>query len=177
MIFYTKSGDRGYSKVNNNKIPKDSLILEVLGELDELNSLIGIVKNLLKKYKKDLHQIQENLFIIQAQIAWFMYPKFKKPFIEEEEIKKLEKEIDKIEQKMKPQKGFIIPGREINSAWLHYLRAVIRRIERRIISFNKKYKLPTTTLSYINRLSSYIYALARYIVFIKKLKEENPKYK
>lgn len=170
-------GDRGKSKIGNNKVPKDSLILEVLGELDELNSLVGVIKNLVKKYKKELHQIQEDLFIIQAQIAWFMYPKFERPLIKEEKIKNLEKEIDKIEKKIKPQEGFIIPGKEINSAWLHYLRAVIRRVERKIVKLNKKHKLPKTTLSYINRLSSYIYALAREIVFLKKLKEESPKYK
>lgn len=104
MIFYTKNGDNGKSKIGNNKISKDSLILEVLGELDELNSLIGLVKNIVRKYKKQLHQIQEDLFIIQAQIAWFMYPKFKKPIIKEEKILKFEQEINKIEKKNKPPK-------------------------------------------------------------------------
>ena len=176
-LFFTKEGDSGTSKIKNKKISKTNLIIDVLGELDELNSLIGVVKNVVKKYKKELHQIQEDLFIIQAQIAWILYPKFKRPELKKEKIKDLEKNIVKIENKIKPQKGFIIPGKEINSAWLHYLRAVTRRVERRIIAFNKKYKIPQNTLSYMNRLSSYLYALAREIVYDKKLKEDNPKYK
>jgi len=177
MIFYTKKGDKGKSKVGNNKFSKDSLILDTLGELDELNSLIGVVKNIVKKYKKKLHQIQEDLFIIQAQIAWFMYPKFEKPLIKEDKILFLEKEIDKIEKKIKPKPGFVIPGKELNSALLHYLRAVTRRVERKIVSLSKKYKVDKNTLSYINRLSSYLYALAREIVYDKKLKEDEPSYK
>ena len=175
-LFFTKEGDEGKSKIRNKKISKTNLILETLGELDELNSLIGIVKNIVKKYRKELHQIQENLFIIQAQIAWFLYPKFKKPEIKKGKIKYLEERIIKIENKIKPERGFIIPGREINSAWLHYLRTAARRVERRIIALDKKYKLDHNTLSYMNRLSSYLYALAREIVYDKKLKEDKPKY-
>ncbi|MFN3302035.1 MAG: cob(I)yrinic acid a,c-diamide adenosyltransferase, partial [Patescibacteria group bacterium] len=132
-LFYTKKGDRGKSKIGNNFIAKDSLILDTLGELDELNSLIGLAKNIVKKYKKELHNIQEDLFIIQAQIAWLIYPKFKQPELKKEKIKNIEKRIEKIEKKIKPVKGFVIPGKEINSAWLHYLRAVTRRVERRIV--------------------------------------------
>ena len=177
MLFFTKKGDRAKSIIANKKISKDSLILEALGELDELNSLIGLVKNIAKSQRNELSDIQENLFIIQAQVAWFLYPKFKKPEIAKKKIDELEEKINKIEKKIKPKKGFIIPGKEINSAWLHYLRAVSRRTERRIVALNKKHKLPSSTLAYLNRLSSYFYALARYVVAKKKLKEDEPKYK
>ncbi len=175
-MFYTKKGDKGKSKIGKNFVSKDSLILDVLGELDELNSLIGLVKNIVKKYKKELNEIQENLFIIQAQIAWLIYPKFKQPELKKEKIEEIEKKIEEIEKRIKPVKGFIIPGKEINSAWLHYLRAVTRRIERKIVSLNKRYKLQKNILEYINRLSSYLYSLARKIVYDKKLKEDQPKY-
>ena len=80
MIYFTKKGDKGISEIGNKKFRKDSLIFEVLGELDELNSLIGLSKNYLpKKFNKDLTSIQNDLFIIQANVAWFMYPKFEKP--------------------------------------------------------------------------------------------------
>ncbi len=177
MIFYTRKGDRGKSKVGNKKIAKDNIILDTLGELDELNSLLGLVKNKVKEFKKELHKIQENLFIVQAQLAWFLYPNFEKPLISDDKIKNLEKSIDRIEKIIKPERKFIIPGKEEKSAWLHYLRAVCRRVERKIISLNRKYKLPPNTLSYINRLSSYFYALARYIVYKKNLKEDHPTYK
>jgi len=176
MIFYTKKGDNGKSYIKNKSLNKDHVIFEVLGELDELNSLVGLVKNNVKEYKNKLQNIQEDLFIIQAQIAWFLYPNFKKPKLSEEKIKKIEKEIDEIEKKIKPEKRFIIPGKEVKSAWLHYLRAVCRRTERKIVKLNKKYKIEKETLAYINRLSSYFYALARFIVYKKGLKEDHPSY-
>lgn len=175
-LFYTKKGDGGKSKIGNNLISKDFLILDVLGELDELNSLIGLAKNIVKKYKKELHKVQEDLFIIQAQIAWLIYPKFKQPKMRKGKIEQIEKRIEEIEKKLKSTKGFVIPGKEINSAWLHYLRTVTRRVERRIVTLNKKYKLQKITLEYVNRLSSYFYALAREIVYEKKLKEDYPSY-
>jgi cob(I)alamin adenosyltransferase len=177
MIFYTKKGDKGKSKIKGKCIPKDSIFFEVLGEFDELNSLIGVVKNNVKEFKRKLHQIQEDLFIIQAQIAWYLYPEFEKPKISKEKIENLEKEIDEIERKIKPKERFIIPGKEIKSAWLQYLRAVCRRVERKLVSFNRKHKLPPESLAYMNRLSSYFYSLGRFLVFKKGLKEDYPKYK
>jgi cob(I)alamin adenosyltransferase len=177
MIFYTKKGDKGKSYIKNNFVSKDHVVLEALGELDELNSLIGVVKNYVKEYKKKLQEVQENLFIVQAQLAWLLYSKFEKPKLSKEKIEKLEKEIDEIEKKIKPERKFIIPGKEVKSAWLHYLRAVCRRAERKLVSLSKKYKIEKETLAYINRLSSYFYALARLIVYKKGLKEDHPKYK
>ncbi len=176
-MYFTSKGDRGKSKVGKKRISKDSLILETLGELDELNSLVGLVKNQInKKFKKRLTEIQNDLFIIQANVAWFMYPKFKAPELKKEKIENLEKEIKEIEKKIKPQKGFIIPGSNKESAWLDYLRSVTRRTERKIVAFNKKYKLDKNILSYINRLSSYFFALARFICYNKRVKEERPSY-
>ena len=104
MIFYTKKGDKGKSYIKNNSVSKDHVVLETLGELDELNSLVGVVKNYVKEYKKKLQEVQENLFIVQAQLAWVLYPKFEKPKLSKEKIEKLEKEIDEIEKKIKPEK-------------------------------------------------------------------------
>ncbi len=177
MIYFTGKGDNGKSKIGNKKINKDSLIMEVLGELDELNSLIGVVKNYIgHKTKNRLTEIQNDLFIIQANISWFMYPKFEKPKFGKEKTKKLEKEIKEIERKIKEQKSFVIYGSNKDSAWLDYLRGVIRRVERRLVNFNKKYKLSPEILAYINRLSSYFYALARIIAYNEKIKEEKPWY-
>ena len=176
-IFFTGKGDRGKSGVDKKKIPKDSLILETLGELDELNSLIGLSKNYLpKKFFKKLTAIQNDLFIVQANVAWFMYPKFKKPELKKEKIENLEKEIREIEKKIKSQQGFVIPGSEKNSAWFDYLRSMTRRVERRLVGFSKKYKLSPEILSYLNRLSSYFYALARLMCYNKKRKEIKPWY-
>lgn len=176
-IYFTGKGDKGKSEIGKKKISKDSLILETLGELDELNSLIGLAKNYLpKKIFKKLTEIQNDLFIIQAHLAWFLYPQFQKPDLKEKRIKNLEEEIRNIEKKIKIQKGFIIYGSEKNSAWFDYFRAVARRVERRAVTFSRKYKLSSEISSYLNRLSSYFYALARFSCYNKKVKEIAPWY-
>jgi cob(I)alamin adenosyltransferase len=178
MKYFTKKGDKGTSKIGNNQFKKNSLILETLGELDELNSLIGLAKNYLpKKYFQRLTEIQNDLFIIQANIAWFIYKKFNPPHLNGEKIKKMEREIKQIENKIKPQHKFVIPGQERNSAWFDYLRSVTRRIERKVVNFydklkNKNPQNKKEILAYLNRLSSYFYALARFECYNKKIKEK-----
>jgi ATP:cob(I)alamin adenosyltransferase len=117
-MFYTRKGDKGFSKFGNYKISND-------------------------------------LFIIQAQISYILYPKFNPPKIKPSKIKALESEINKIENKIKPKPAFIIPGKNKESGWLHYLRTVCRRVERKLIYVNKRNKIDPIILSYINRLSSY----------------------
>ncbi|GIW66858.1 MAG: ATP:cob(I)alamin adenosyltransferase [Candidatus Parcubacteria bacterium] len=176
MYLYTKKGDRGKSLIGKNKIYKDNFILETLGELDELNSLLGVIKNYLKNYRTSLTQIQNDLFIIQANISYLIYKKFIPPKLKKQKVEKLEKEISKIEKTIKLPQNFIIPGKEINSAWLHYARTVIRRVERKIIRLSKRKKIEPTILIYLNRLSSYFYALALKEVYQKKLSEDEPNY-
>jgi cob(I)alamin adenosyltransferase len=197
-MYFTGKGDKGKTEINGKKIAKDSLIFEVLGELDELNSLIGLAKNYLpKKFFKKLTEIQNNLFIIQANVAYYLInialnpvpeqstvqgkrqtreTKFNLPKLKGERIKELEKEIREIEKKIKTQKGFVIYGSDKDSAWFDYLRGVTRRVERRMFGFTKKYKLDDEILSYINRLSSYFYALARFVCYNKRIKERSPWY-
>ena len=177
-FFYTGKGDRGKSSVGGKKYPKDSPIMEALGDLDELNSFIGVVKTQVHRVglSKKLEQIQENLFIIQARIAWLMYPKFPSPQITENKIRAMEKEIDAIEKRIKPKRGFIISGSDLIASWLDMLRAVSRRVERRVVKLHRTRPLPQEILAYLNRLSSYLYALARAEVVIKKIKEPHPTY-
>lgn len=158
-LFYTRKGDKGSSTVGKKKYAKDSIILEALGELDELNSFIGLVKNFTKE--KKLEAVQENLFIIQARVAWIMDKEFESPVITKEKIRVLEKEIDEIEKRLNPKRGFTIPGSSKEESLMNVLRVIARRVERRIATLNKEYKLPPEILMYLNRLSSYFYALAR----------------
>jgi cob(I)alamin adenosyltransferase len=177
-LFYTGKGDKGSSHVGKKKYPKDSSIVEALGDLDELNSLLGVVKAQAHKRSlaKKLEKVQENLFIIQARIAWLMYPKFPSPQMTEEKIKAMEKEIDTIEKKIWPKRGFVISGSDPVASWLDMLRAVSRRVERRVVKLHKTRALPQEILTYLNRLSSYLYALARAEVAAKKIKESRPSY-
>ena len=178
MFFYTGKGDKGKSHIGKKKIPKDSVIFEALGDLDELNSLVGVVKSGLrnKPLQKKLQNTQESLFIIQARVAWILFPQFKAKQLSKKKIAELEKEIDAIEKKIQPDRGFVIAGSEQVSAHLDYLRAVSRRVERSLNKLHKKDTLPPEVLTYANRLSSYYYALARDEVYRKKVKEPQPTY-
>lgn len=183
-IFYTKKGDRGKSYVGKKVIEKTCLEVEALGQLDELNSMIGVVKNLKssKMWRALLHQVQENLFIIQSHIANLMLGGgFKTPQFSNVKIKEIEKIIDGIERKLPPLKKFVIPGANLFSAWLDLLRAKSRNVERSVLKIFENKKLNTSSnldvsniRSYLNRLSSLFFALARWEARGKK--EQHPKY-
>ena len=178
-FFYTGKGDKGTSIIGKKKFPKDSPAIEALGDLDELNSLIGLFKSTSngKPFFLKLTKVQETLFIIQARIAWILYPKFSSPQVSKEKVKELEKEIERAEETIRPERGFVIPGTNETASWLDYLRAVERRVERRVYTLSKKHPVPKEILAYLNRLSSYLYALARLEIHKKKLKEPKPTYR
>lgn len=178
-MFYTKKGDDGKTNLfhcDQQKISKDSAIMEALGELDELNSFLGLVRAEVGdidfkvnnfQLKEIIHQTQENLFIIQAQIAGA------KKEISIEKIEKLEKIIDWIEKEIPPIKSFFLPGASKVSAWLDVLRSITRRAERRVVAI----KNDQNSVIYLNRLSSLFYALARLIAYKSGITEESPDYK
>ncbi|MEK7503345.1 MAG: cob(I)yrinic acid a,c-diamide adenosyltransferase [Patescibacteria group bacterium] len=188
-LFYTGKGDKGKSIVGKKIIDKTSVEIEALGDLDELNSLLGIVRSSVsdKAFKRIILSVQENLFIIQANVAGFMLarrslgvggkPKFKPPLFKEEKIRELEKIIDRFEHKIKPAKKFIIPGAGEESAWLDYARAVSRRAERSVFRYSKRHSLNPHILSYMNRLSSLFFAMARMAVKKSFGAERYPQYR
>ena len=183
-LFYTGRGDKGESFVGKNKIDKASAELEALGDLDELNSLIGLIRaqNINKEFEDILIGIQENLFTIQASLAEFMmqgdseYP-YKAPELNKKKIAEIEKIIDNYEVEVGPSRKFVIPGSSNGSSWLDYARAVSRRSERSIVKYSRVRNLAPEITSYMNRLSSLLYAMARTEAKRKEAKEENPKYK
>ena len=176
-IFYTRKGDSGFSHIGKVKINKLDCNIEALGQLDELNCLIGILKsnNVRLKLRKILHEVQENLFIIQAIVAYKMLSEKRvPPQIGDDKIKSIETLIDEIEASLKVEKKFVIPGTNKISAELDYIRAKSRTVERSILAVKMKNKLVG---SYLNRLSSLFFALARQAGQKPNKKEENPKYK
>ena len=183
-IFYTRKGDSGDSIIGKKKIKKTSPHTEALGELDELNSMTGVLKadKVSPRLAKILHQIQEDLFIIQANIAYVMLKEKRKPpvFLPAKTAWS-EKIIDSIEKKLKSPKGFVISGSTRNSAWLDMLRARSRKTERRVvgIAYDKKGNpvINPDILPYLNRLSSLFFALARDEAYRAGKKELHPKYK
>ena len=163
-MLYTRKGDHGdtthLKTPKGTRAPKTDPLSEALGTLDELNSLLGLARSQALGNSKSLasliEKVQQDLFIIQAQLAGA--PKE----LGEEKIQWMEEIIDGIEKELPPITTFFLPGATELGAWLDYARAVSRRAERRVLSCQStKYELPTTTKSYLNRLSSLLYALAR----------------
>lgn len=143
---------------------KSSELAEALGAVDEINSLLGFCKTKAKglrfkvyglRVSSIIEQVQQDLFIIQANLAGAD----KK--ITQEKISYLEKIIDSAEKEMLPIKTFFLSGGTELSALFDYSRAIARRAERRVVKLSEKDKLDPEILAYTNRLSSLLYALAR----------------
>ncbi|MEK7209098.1 MAG: cob(I)yrinic acid a,c-diamide adenosyltransferase [Patescibacteria group bacterium] len=175
-MLYTRKGDGGTTKTlhYDRRLSKSSLIAEALGAVDELNSLLGLIKTQAPKSAGELAQVQQNLFIIQAELAGAPGQT-----IAQEKVAALEKTIDEIERELPPIKSFFIPGGTAPGAWYDFARAVARRAERRVVAAReeKLILLGGATLVYLNRLSSLLYALARLTNHKAGIKEESPSYK
>jgi ATP:cob(I)alamin adenosyltransferase len=175
-MLYTKKGDDGKTQIFDcdQRFSKSSAVAEALGALDEVNSFLGVVKCKVNNQDKGImHQIQENLFIIQAEVGGA------EKKISKDKISEIEKIIDKIEKELPPIKTFFISGATELSAKLDFARTLARRAERRVIKVKEEglVKISQNTLAYLNRLSSLLYALARQSAYKSGIKESAPTYK
>ena len=174
MAVYTKTGDKGRTKVFDKKtgtlvgISKTSCKIASIGAIDELNSFLGVSKSFStdRDFQKKITQVQKNLFTINSILAGGNL-KFSKV-----QTKKLEKQIDIWEGELPVLKNFIIYGGSQNASLVYYSRALCRRVERSLVSFAKKEKVPESVLVYFNRLSDYLFMLARSQNHIGDSKEE-----
>ncbi len=158
---YTRGGDSGLtSLVGGKRVKKSSKIIEAIGNVDELNAILGIIINNIKvKHKKVLQNIQNDLFDIGADLAT---PINKNAIrIKAEQTFYIEQEIDKINKNLKPLKSFILPGGTQTSALIHLARTINRRCEISIVKLNETHKINKEILKYVNRLSDYLFVLAR----------------
>lgn len=174
-MLYTGKGDGGTSKTfgdGKEREPKNAKVFEALGSLDELNSLLGVCKVKAGKAGGELLAgVQQSLFIIQAELAGAD----KK--LGQEKVAELEKLVNQIEGKLPPIKSFLLPGGTELSAFLDYARTVARRAERRVVAIaDSGVKISKPILVYLNRLSSFLYALARLINNRSGIIEERPHY-
>lgn len=164
MKIYTKKGDKGQtSLIGGRKIEKDSIRVEAYGTIDELNSYIGLCINYLEKNedKEVLRKIQRKLFDVGAELSTIDYEKSKN-ITKDEDVLELEKLIDLYTEKIEKINDFIVPGTSLSAANLHIARTICRRAERRILTLSKEDKINPVLLKYINRLSDFLYILARY---------------
>lgn len=168
MKIYTKTGDKGTtSLIGGTKVPKSHLRIEAYGTVDELNSYIGLVRDLLADdaSRKTLQEIQDRLFTIGSSLACdpIKEPKMRIPDLKASDIILLENEIDRMEKELSPMKSFILPGGHPIVSHLHIARCVCRRAERCCVRLElESLEVDQTILMYLNRLSDYLFVLARY---------------
>jgi len=127
--------------------------------------------------RKHLGGVQEKIFIIQAHIAALIFKGKESARITKGHIKELEAIIEALEKEIEPAKKFVISGEHEVSAWLDYARAVTRKVEREVVRFKKKKEVSPETVAFLNRLSSFLFALARSEMKKSGKKEKHPKYK
>lgn len=222
-IFFTGKGDGGKSSLGKKKVSKDEKLFELLGDLDLLNSWLGLCNvggvgaissrsksRLLLPVVSVISDIQEAIFVAQAEIGAITtgvkvknkprslsaghytaqqssagddsvpraqgISKERGKKIRREHVLYLEEVIFGIDNKMPAMKKFVVPGGSELSARIDIARTLARRAERTAVSFHKKRKLSPEFLAFLNRLSSVLFALARYTNFVLGEKEKNPKY-
>ena len=168
MKIYTKSGDKGTtSLIGGTKVPKSHLRIEAYGTVDELNSYIGLCKDLLtdEQTRKMLLEIQDRLFTIGSSLACdpIKEPKMRIPDLVETDVTLLEKEIDRMNETVPAMKSFILPGGHTTLSHLHIARCVCRRAERCCVRLElESLEVEAIILKYLNRLSDYLFVLSRY---------------
>ncbi|WP_190809315.1 cob(I)yrinic acid a,c-diamide adenosyltransferase [Flagellimonas sp. S3867] len=166
MKIYTKTGDKGTTALFTGKrVSKHHIRIESYGTIDEINSFLGLVRDqeIDSHSKKVLADIQNKLFTVGAILA--TEPKkenrLKIPRISDEDIEFLEKEMDQMNEELPEMTHFILPGGHTTVSYCHIARTVCRRAERMISYLNENEPLPSNLLSYVNRLSDYLFVLAR----------------
>ncbi|MBX7149209.1 cob(I)yrinic acid a,c-diamide adenosyltransferase [bacterium] len=172
---YTKTGDDGTTSLfDGTRVKKDNPRVDAYGDVDELNSVLGVAASFIKDEKtlSLLYSIQRDLFAFGANMANPKHKKQKeKSDFTDTKITFLEKEIDAMEEKMEPLKAFILPGGSHGSSFLHMARTVCRRAERNIIGLSESEEIDAVFIKYINRLSDFLFVLARFVNFKEGVKD------
>lgn len=164
---YTKTGDAGKtSLIGGTRVPKHHARIEAYGTIDELNSWIGVIRDSMQDelHRNTLLNIQNELFVIGSLLAEDTEKnKMTLPVLSEENILHLEKEIDRMDESLSPLKNFILPGGNSLSSFTHIARCTCRRAERLVSALSENENVSPLIIPYINRLSDYLFTLARHI--------------
>ena len=172
MKVYTKTGDKGTTALfGGTRVPKDHIRIESYGTVDELNSHIGLIRDqeINTHYKEILIEIQDRLFTAGAILATPPdketlkngKPRLNIPKISENDIELLENEIDAMESDLPPMTHFVLPGGHTTVSYCHIARCVCRRAERLSVHLGHNEPIDELVLKYLNRLSDYLFVLAR----------------
>lgn len=165
MKIYTKTGDKGQtSLIGGTRVPKHHVRIEAYGTVDELNSWIGLLRDqqIKDEYKTILVEVQDRLFTIGSTLAADPEKsKMKLPELKEADITMLEKAIDKMNEVLPEMRSFILPGGHTIVSYCHIARCVCRRAERNTIHLSETAAVHELVIKYLNRLSDYLFVLAR----------------
>jgi len=169
---YTKTGDKGTtSLIGGVRVAKNHIRIESYGTVDELNSYLGMVNDMANdpKISEWLREVQDRLFTIGSVLATNpdKEVKMKLPDVHETDVTWLEEKIDEMNSSLPEMRSFIIPGGHIAASTCHVARCVCRRTERLCVSMQEQEEhIPDLIVKYLNRLSDFLFVLARYISHI-----------
>ena len=156
---YTRTGDDGSTGMaDGTRVAKDDLLVHAIGEVDELNSQLAVVAcHASDEFTGSIKAIQNELFNVGAELT------LGQVIIKQENINWLEQNLDALNLTLTPLKEFILPGGGLAASHCHVARAICRRAERSLVRLNKQNELNSSLMAYINRLSDYLFVLARMI--------------
>jgi cob(I)alamin adenosyltransferase len=168
LKIYTKTGDKGDTGlIDGSRISKSDLRIRAYGEVDEANSHIGMIissiekKSIFDDVRKILLNVQQDLFVLGAELANPNTLKDDNMLVKREMISTIEKYIDNFESELAPISYFILPGGSIESSLLHICRTVVRRAETSAVALAKGQRINQEILTYLNRISDLFFVLAR----------------
>lgn len=166
---YTKTGDKGStSLIGGVRVPKNHIRIESYGTVDELNSYLGMVNDMTHDVLINdwIREIQDRLFTIGSVLATNPEKevKMKLPDVYESDVIWLEQKIDEMNEELPEMRSFILPGGHVASSTCHVARCVCRRAERICVGMQEQNEVvPELIIQYLNRLSDFLFVLARYI--------------
>lgn len=167
MKIYTRKGDQGYtSLLGGTKVPKSSHRIDAYGTVDELNSHIGLVRDVTQdEHQRHLLQhIQSELFTIGSMLATDpQKSKVKLPELKPQLVDDMERAMDQMDEQLPELKSFILPGGHAHSSYCHIARTVCRRAERLCVALAEEQPIHEAIIPFLNRLSDYLFVLARKI--------------
>ena len=177
LKIYTKTGDKGNtSLIGGTKVPKSHIRIESYGTVDELNSWVGVVMDHIADdtTKQTLKEIQDRLFTVGSSLACDpdKEPMLKIPDLHESDVEFLEKEIDRMNEVLEPMRAFILPGGSAAISFAHVARCVCRRAERLCVGMQQdEMEIESLVIKYLNRLSDYLFVVARYAGHLLQVEE------
>lgn len=168
MKIYTRTGDTGDTSLfGGDRVPKNHTRVAAYGDVDELNAAIGVAAAAEpRNFEAELFEgVQRDLFAIGGQLASpepeRVAKALEKAALSAQRIEKLEDAIDRMDADLAPLKSFVLPGGTPKGALLHHARTVCRRAERSVVALSQQESVPAVILTYLNRLSDLLFAVAR----------------